>query len=327
MNPRRRLLALLVFAPVAAWAQTAPGVHRIGVLSAGYSPKAKDHPNWPTFFAAMRKLGYEEGRNVNYEVRNADGTAARLPELTRELIASGVQLIVVTGTSEATAAFRATSTLPIVMIHATNPVELGLAVSLARPGRNLTGMLSTTAGFDAKAFALLIETLPRAKRIGVLGNPGHVAYQGFRQEIERAAADKGVTLLQTAEARRPEELDSAFARVAKDKPDAMLVQLDALFFVHRKRIVAFAEQARVPTMYRFTEDVEAGGLMAFATEFRDLYARAPVFVDKILKGAKPGDMPIEQPTRFGLWVNLKTARALGVKIPQAVLIRAERVIE
>jgi putative ABC transport system substrate-binding protein len=327
MISRRGLLAYFAFAPAAAWAQPAPGVHRIGILSAGYSPKAKDHPNFPTFFAAMRKLGYEEGRNVTYEVRSAAGTTARLPQLARELIAAGVQLIVVTGSSGAAAAFRATATLPIVMIQATDPVELGFAVSLARPGRNLTGLISTTSGFSAKALALLIEALPHAKRIGVLGNPSHVSYLDHRQEMERVAEEKGVTLLPTAEARRPEELESAFAGIANAKPQAMVVIPDALFFVHRQRIITFAVQAKLPVMYRFTEDVEAGGLMAFATEYRDLYARAPVFVDKILKGTKPGEIPIEQPTRFGLWINLKTARALGVTIPPVVLIRAERVIE
>ena len=327
MISRRNAIAFLALAPAAAWAQPAPGLHRIGVLSAGYNPKAKDHPNFPTFFATMRKLGYEEGRNVVYEARNADGTTARLPNLARDLIAAGVKLIVVTGSSEANAAFRATATLPIVMIHATDPVELGLAVSLARPGRNLTGLISTTTGFSAKAMELLIEALPRSKRIGLLGNPSHVSYADYRRELESTAADKGVTLLATTEARRPEDLESAFERVAKDKPDAMIVQPDALFFVHRKRIIAFAAQERLPVMYRFTEDVEAGGLMAFATQYRDLYARAPMFVDKILKGAKPGDIPIEQPTRFGLWLNVKTARALGITFPTAVLARAERVIE
>jgi len=327
MISRRSVLAFLAFAPAAVWAQPAAGLHRIGVLSAGYNPKAKDHPNFPTFFAAMRKLGYEEGRNVTYEVRNAAGTTARVPQLARELVAAGVQLIVVTGSTEAAAAFRATATLPIVMIHATDPVELGLAVSLAKPGRNLTGLISTTSGFSAKALALLIEALPHAKRIGVLGNPAHVSYPDYRQEIEGAAAEKGVTLLPTAEARRPEELESAFASISNAKPQAMVVFPDALFFVYRQRIITFAAQAKLPVMYRFTEDVEAGGLMAFATEYRDLYARAPVFVDKILKGAKPGDIPIEQPARFGLWINLKTARALGVTIPPAVLARAERVIE
>ena len=327
MISRRSVLACLALVPSLGWAQPAPGKHRIGVLSAGYNPKAKDHPNFPTFFAAMRKLGYDEDRNIIYDARNADGNAARLPQLARELIAAGAQLVVVTGSTEATAMFRATATLPIVMIHATDPVELGLAVSLARPGRNLTGLISTTAGFSAKALELLIEALPRVRRVGLLGNPSHVSYTDYRRELEAAATEKSVALLPTADAKKPEELDSAFERLAKEKPEALIVQPDALFFVHRKRIIAFAAQARLPVMYRFTEDVEAGGLMAFATQYRDLYARAPVFVDKILKGAKPADIPIEQPSRFGLWLNLKTARALGITFPPAVLARAERVIE
>jgi len=327
MLSRRDVLAYLATLPAIAWAQPTPGMHRIGVLSAGYSPRAKDHPNFPTFFAAMRKLGYDEGRNVVYEVRNAGGTTARLPHLARELIASGVQLVVVTGSSEANAMFRVTATLPIVMIHATDPVELGFAVSLARPGRNLTGLISTTAGFSAKALALLLEAVPHAKQIGVLGNPGHVSYADYRKEMEQYAEEKRITLLPTTNASRPEELDSAFQRVLADKPHALIVQPDALFFVHRQRIIAFAAQSKLPVMYRFTEDVEAGGLMAFATQYRDLYARAPVFVDKILKGAKPGEIPIEQPTRFGLWVNLNTARALGFTFPPTVLARADRVIE
>ena len=328
MISRRNAIAFLAIAPAAAWAQPAPGVHRIGVLSAGYSPKAKDHPNFPAFFAAMRKLGYEEGRNVGYEIRNADGTGARLPQLARELVASGVHLIVVTGSSEASAAFRTTATLPIVMIHASaDPVDQGLAISLARPGRNLTGMLSTTSGFSAKALELLLEAFPGARRIALLGNPSHASYANHRHELDVVAARMNVALLPTSAARRPEELDSAFTSAVSASPDAMIVLPDALFFVHRKRVIAFAAHARLPVMYRFTEDVEAGGLMAFATQFRDLYARAPVFVDRILKGANPGDIPIEQPTRFGLWLNLKTARALGVTFAPATLARAERVID
>ncbi|MGH7864450.1 MAG: ABC transporter substrate-binding protein [Candidatus Binataceae bacterium] len=275
----------------------------------------------------MRKLGYEEGRNVIYEFRQAEGTPARFPQLASELVAAGVQLIVVTGSAESVAASRATATIPIVAIHVGNPVELGLAMSLARPGRNLTGSTLSIPGFSAKALELLIEAFPGARCIGVLGNPTQPNYAEFRQELERVAAAKGVTLLPTSEATRPEELESALDRIAKDKPQAMIVLVHALFLVHRQRVIAFAAQAKVPTMYGFTEDVESGGLMAFATEYRALYARAPVFIDKILKGAKPGDIPIEQPTRFGLWLNQKTARALGVKFPPAILARAERVIE
>jgi putative ABC transport system substrate-binding protein len=275
----------------------------------------------------MRKLGYEEGRNVVYEMRYAEGTPARFPQLARELIATGVELIVVTGATEAVVVSQATTTIPIVAIHVGDPVGLGLAASLARPGRNLTGSTLTIPGFSAKALELLIEAFPSARRIGVLGNPTQVNYADQRQELERVTADKGVTLLPTSGATRPEELESALDRIAKDKPQAMIVLAHALFLLHRKRVIAFAAQAKVPAMFGFTEDAEAGGLMAYAVETRTLYARAPVFVDKILKGAKPGDIPIEQPTRFGLWINLKTARALGVTIPPAVLARADRVIE
>jgi putative ABC transport system substrate-binding protein len=324
MISRRGILACLAIAPVAAWAQPAPGIHRIGVLS---GVKLQDRPVWTTFLAAMRELGYEEGRNVAYEFRNAEGAPARFPQLARELVAAGVQLIVVPGSGEAVAASRATATIPIVAIQVGDPVELGLAVSLARPGRNLTGSTFRIPGFTAKALELLIETFPNARRIGVLGNPAQPNYADDRRDLERVAADKGVTLLPTSEARRPEELEAALDRIAKDKPHAMVVLVHALFVLHRQRIIAFAAQAKVPAMHSFTEDVEAGGLMAFAVETRTLYARAPVFVDKILKGANPGDIPIEQPTRYGLWINLKTARALGVTFPPAILTRAERVIE
>ena len=327
MNRRRWLLAFLALAPAAAWAQPAAKVHRIGTLSGAVSPKAKESTLFPFFFEEMRKLGYEEGRNVVYEHRFAEGTPARFPQLAQELVAAGVQLIVVTGSAEAVAAFRATATIPIVAIHVGDPVELGLAVSLARPGRNLTGSTLRIPGFTAKALELLIEAFPHARRIGVLANPTQPNYADDRRDLERVAADKGVTLLPTSEATRPEELEPALDRIGKDKPQAMMVLVAALFQLHRERIIAFAAQARLPSMYGFTGDVEAGGLMAFAVETSTLYARAPVFVDKILKGAKPGDLPIEQPTRFGLWINLKAAKALGVKIPQSLLVRADRVIE
>ena len=327
MNLRRRLLAFLAFAPVVAWAQPAPGVHRIGTLSGAASLKAKESILFPVFFEEMRKLGYVEGRNVVYEMRYAEGTPARFPQLARELISAGVELIVCTGATEAVTLTQATATIPIVAIQMGDPVGLGLAASLARPGRNLTGSTLYIPGFSAKALELLIEAIPSARRVALLGNPTQPNYADDRQALERVAADKGVTLLPTSGATRPEELESALERIAKDKPHAMMVLSHALFIVHRQRVIAFAAQAKLPTMHGYTEDVAAGGLMTFAVETRTLYARAPVFVDKILKGAKPGEIPIEQPTRYGLWVNLKTATALGIKIPGSILLRADRVIE
>ncbi|MGH8676055.1 MAG: ABC transporter substrate-binding protein [Burkholderiales bacterium] len=275
----------------------------------------------------MRELGYEEGRNVTYEMRFADGVPARFPQLASELIASGVQLIVLTGAAEAVALSRATATIPLVSIQVADPVELGLAASLARPGRNLTGMTPSIPGFLGKAMELLIEACPSAKRIGVLGNPTQPNNAAFRQELERVANAKGVTLLPTSEATRLEELEPAFAHMMKGKPQAMVVPNQALFTLNRKLVIEFAARVRLPAMYSTTEHVASGGLMAHAVELRTLFARAPVFVDKILKGTKPSDIPIEQPTRFGLWINLKTAKALGIKIPQSILLRADRVIE
>lgn len=311
-----------------AGAQPADGRYRIGMLSAGASPREKGHPNWPIFFAAMHSLGYEDGRNVVYDVRNAKGASDQVPLLARELVAAKPDLIVVTGTTEAVAANKATTSIPIVMLHGSyDPVEFGLAKSLARPRGNLTGMTSTMPGFSGKALELLIDALPAARRIGVLGNPGASHYGTFRQELEQAAVRKGATLLPTVEARDSKEIDAAFGRISADKPQALIVHHDALFFIERLRVIAFAAKTRLPVMYRFTEDVEAGGLMAFATRYRELYTRGATFVDKILKGAKPGNLPIEQPTRFGLWINLKTVKTLGITIPQSILLRADRVIE
>jgi putative ABC transport system substrate-binding protein len=327
MISRRSALAFLALAPATAWSQPAPGVHRIGTLSGGFSPKAKESRLFPTFFEGMRKLGYEDGRNVFYEMRYAEGTPARFPQLARELIATGVHLIVCTGATEAVVLSQATSTIPIVAIHVNDPVELGLAASLARPGRNVTGSTLAIPGFGVKALESLIEAIPNARRIGVLANPTQVNYADQRKELEGVAANKGVTLLPTSGATRPEELDPALEQIAKAKPQAVMVLAHALFNLYRQRVIAFMAQAKLPAMYGWTEDTESGGLMAFAVETRSLYARAPVFVDKILKGAKPGNIPIEQPTRFGLSLNLKTARALGVKFPAAILARADRVIE
>lgn len=327
MISRRSVLAYLALAPAAAWAQPAPGIHRIGVLTGGSNPKAEGARTWPILSQAMRELGYEEGRNVVYEFRYAEGTPARFPRLARELASAKVAVILVTGSTEAVSASQATTTIPIVAVHVGDPLKLRLAASLARPGGNLTGLTLRVPGYPAKLLELFIEALPRAKRIGILGNPKQPNFVEDRQLMERVAEEKGVTLLPTSVATRPEELDAALRRVLEQQPDAMIVPSLALFQLQRDRIIEFAAQARLPAMYTWMEDVEAGGLMAFGVDVRALYARAPVFVDKILKGGKPGDIPIEQPTRFGLWLNLKTARALGVKFPPTILVRAELAVE
>jgi putative ABC transport system substrate-binding protein len=326
MISRRDLLACLALAPVVAWAQPAPGMHRIGVLTGGSKPDPKGR-NFSAFHEGMRKLGYEEGRNVVYEYRYAEGVPARFPQLGRELVDSSVRLIVVSGSSETMAAAKATATIPIVAIHVEDPVELGLATSLARPGRNVTGSTLRVPGYAAKQVELLVEAFPKARRIAILGNPVQPVFVDDRKLMESVAARKGVSLLPTSEATRPEELDAAFERVLEQRPDALIVPSPALFLLQRDRITAFAEKAKLPALYTWIENVESGGLIAFGVDTRALYARAPVFIDKILKGTKPGDIPIEQPTRFGVWLNMKTARTLGVKFPSTILARGERVIE
>ena len=297
---------------------------RIGMLSGG---NVQGSPDWDAFYERMRSLGYEEGRDVVYERRAANGEPSRLPQLARELVAAGPRLIVTTGSSEVLAARQATSTIPIVMMYGSDPVAAGLASSLARPGGNVTGITRFIPGFVEKALELLSQAVPAARRIGVLANASAPAYGSRGAELAQAAGRLGLTLLPVAAAGRPDELPAAFAKLEAQRPDALFVLSDVLFYVSRREVVAFAARARLPAIYSFTEDVEAGGLMAFTVEWRQLYERAPVFIDKILKGASPAEIPIEQPTRAGLWVNLKAARALGITIPQQVLLRAERVIE
>jgi len=247
--------------------------------------------------------------------------------LARELVATNPRLIVTTSGWEVIAARQATTSIPTVMIFGTDPVGTGVASSLARPGGNVTGLTRSIPGFYAKSIELLSQALPSAKRIGVLENSGSLAYPPYRSELEAGAAKLGLALLPSADARTSAQLQPAFRKLERQRPDAMFVHSDVLFFVERPRIVRFAAEREIPAMYGFTEDVEAGSLMSFAVELRELYARAPVFIDKILKGMQPAEIPIEQPTRVGLWINLGTARALRMTIPAALLLQADRVIQ
>jgi putative ABC transport system substrate-binding protein len=326
MISRRGALAYLALAPSITWAQPAPGVHRIGTLTGGTGPDPKGR-NFPAFLESMRKLGYEEGRNVEYEHRFAKGVPAQFPRLAKELVESKVRLILATGSTEAVAAAKAAATIPIVGVHVGDPVELGLAKTLARPGRNFTGMAIRVPGYPAKQMELLVEAFPKARRFAILGNPAQPNFLDDRKLMEGVARKKGVSLLPTSEASRPEELDAAFQRVIDQQPDALMVPSLALFLLQRDRIIAFAEKAKLPALYTWPEDVESGGLIAYGVDVRALWARAPVFIDKILKGAKPGDIPIEQPTRYGVWLNMKAARTIGVKFPPTILARGEALVE
>lgn len=319
--------AAALLAPFRAFAQPAEGKgpHRLGLLSGGTN--IRTNLRWQSFFVAMKKIGYEEGRNVSYDIRFADGRPDLLPKLAKELVAGKPDLIVVTSTSEAAAARGATTVIPIVTIHAGDLIGVRLAESLSRPGGNLTGLTANLQGLYNKRIQLLIEALPSIKRIAMLANPTALVYPDIRRECEQAAAKAGVVLLPTVKATKPEELAAAFEEVKKQRPHALIVQNDVLFFVHRERVIDFAARAALPTMYSFTEDVEAGGLMAYAVDYPDLYSRAPLIVDKVLKGVAPGTIPIEQPTRFEFQINMKAAKKLGMKIPQSLLVQATKVIE
>jgi putative ABC transport system substrate-binding protein len=315
----------LLAAPLAAEAQPAAKVPRIGVLGSG--SRSDLSPRLDPFRQGLRELGWVEGQNIAMEYRFAEGRYDRLPDLAAELVRLRVDLIVAVPTAAVVAAKNATATIPIVMISVGDPVGLGLVASLARPGGNATG-LSYSAGLEifSKQLELLKETVPKVRRVAVLSNPAHPAHPLQIREVNIAARSLGLQL-QLLEARGPNEFDGAFAAMAKERVEALLVVVDAMFILHRTRLADLAARSRLPAVYGTRESVEAGGLMSYGPSVRDLFRRSATFVDKILKGAKPGDLPVEQPTQFELVINLKTAKALGLRIPQSLLQRADEVIQ
>ena len=320
------LAVSLLAAPLAADAQQARKVPRIGFL---WVTSPSDRPSHlDAFRQRLRELGWVEGQNIVIDYRYAEGRVDRLPDLAAELVRLKVDLIVASaGTQAATAAKNATETIPIVMIYVRDPVGTGLIASLARPGGNVTGV-SGYAGLEivARQLELLKETVPKIRRVAILSNPANAYHQLAIREANVAARSLGVQL-QLLEARGPNEFDGAFAAMAKERVGALLVLSDAMLNSHRTRLADLAARSRLPAAYGVRESVEAGGLMSYGPSFLDLYRRSAAYVDKILKGAKPADLPVEQPTTFELVINLKTAKALGLTIPQSLLQRADQVIE
>src|SRR5215831_14969056 len=320
------LLPALLAAPLAADAQQTGKVPRIGFLSLT-SPSDRP-PLLDAFRQRLRELGWIEGQNIVIDYRYAEDRVDRLPDLAAELVRLKVDLIVASaGTQVATAAKNATATIPIVMIFVRDPVGTGLIKSLARPGGNVTGT-SGSAGLEwvAKQLELLKETVPKIRRVAVLSNPDNAYHQLAIREVNVAARSLGVQL-QLLEARGPNEFDGAFAAMAKERVGALLVLSDAIFSSHRTRLADLAARSRLPAAYGVRESVEAGGLMSYGPSILDSYRRAATYVDQILKGAKPAELPVEQPTKYELVINMKTAKALGLTIPQAVLLRADEIIE
>ena len=325
---RRLICAIslaMLLAPLGAAAQQPGKVPRIGYFSAG-SPSSAPHL-LEAFRKGLRELGWVEGQNIAIEYRWAEGRFDRLPDLAAELVRLKVDIIVAVPTPAAAAAKNATETIPIVMINVGDPVGLGLIASLARPGGNVTGS-SYSVGLEiiGKQLELLKETVPKVRRVAILWNPANPSHPLVVRELNVAARSLGVQL-QFLEARGPNEFEGAFAAMAKERMGALLVVPDSVSFLHRTRLADLAARSHLPAAYGLRGHVDAGGLMSYGPDSADLFRRAATYVDKILKGAKPADLPVEQPTKFELVVNLKTAKALGLTIPQSVLVRADEVIQ
>jgi len=308
--------------PFAARAQQAEKVPKIGYLAPSSASARAE-----VFRQGLRELGYVEGKNIVIEYRFAEGEFDRLPDLAAELARLEVDVIVSVATQASLAAKGATRTIPIVMANVSDPVGSGLVASLARPGANVTGMASMTAEVVGKSLELLKETVPKLSRVAVLWNPENAIFQAqMLRETQIAAGALGV-VLQTFGARGADEFDRAFAAINRAHVGALLVLADNILILHRAQILDFAEKSRLPAMYGSREHAADGGLMAYGPRYDDLFRRAASYVDKILKGAKPADLPVEQPTKFEFVINVKTAKALGLTIPIPLLGRADEVIE
>ena len=326
---RRQFLMLLGGAaawPRAAGAQQVGKVPRIGYLSPGSaSPGPLAYHD--EFQRGLHDLGYVEGRNIVIEYRFADGKFDRLGVLAAELVQLNVDVIVSVVTQASLAAKNATRTIPIVIVSVGDPVGAGLVASLARPDANVTGNSAMTTEVIGKSLGLFKQTVPKVSPMAVLWNSDNVVYQGqILRETEVAARTLGIPL-QMFGARSPDEFDRTFASIADARAASLLVLPDPVFSAYTARIANLANKSRLPAMYGLREDAAAGGLLAYGPKYADLYRRAASYVDKILKGAKPADLPVEQPTKFEFVINLKTARTLGLTIPAGILAIADEVIE
>ena len=316
-------LSILV-APLVADAQPAGKVYRIGRLHPG-SPEG--NLSREVFRPALHELGYIEGQNLVIEYRGAEGRPERLPDLAAELVRLQMDVIVAIGGAATRAVQHATRTIPIVIAGSSDPVGEGLVASLARPGGNTTGLSNLSAELPGKRLEILKEMVPQSARVAVLANPADPNHASAMHTLTGAAQALGLHL-HVVELRSPDELDAAFAAMTRAGADALFVQGEPLLLDGlRGRIVDLAATSRLPAMYSWRMYVEAGGLMAYGPSLPDMHRRAAAYVDKILKGAKPADLPVEQPTKFEFVINLKTAQALGLAIPPTVLFQADEVIQ
>ena len=308
-------------APLAASGQQAGQVSRIGLLTAGVSPDRID-----AFREGLRQLGYLEGQNIVIEMRSSEGKSERLASLATELVKLNVSVIVASSSDTTRAAEDVTKTIPIVMALSGDPVGAGFAASLARPGGNITGFTTLVAGLYTKRLQLLREAVPKLRRVAALWRRENPSHRAIVKEIEEAATSLGLQV-HLAELRDPSELQRAFSTITKARAGAFLVPGDNMFDVVKGQLLDLASRNQLPAMYAAKTYVEAGGLMSYAADQNDLFHRAAGYVDRILKGTKPGDLPIQQPTKFEFFINLKTANALGLAIPRTLILQADKIIE
>jgi putative ABC transport system substrate-binding protein len=324
-RPALALLCLaLLAAPLGAEGQPVTAGRQIGYVTAGSVEVEK--PRLAAFQQGLRELGYSESQNIVIEPRYADGQYDRLLKLVAQLVRLRVDVLVLTSTPVVLAAKKATTTIPIVMVGIGDPVGSGLVASLAHPGGNITGNALLSPDTTRKRLQLLREAVPKVSRVAVLWNPTNAAGLRTFAEARSGARELGLTL-QSLEVSQPVQFERAFAALTKERPDALIATTDPLHQGHVRRVIDFAARQRLPAMYGLREDVLAGGLMSYGANLPDLFWRAATHVDKILKGVKPSDLPVEQPTKFELVINLKTAKALGLTIPQSVLVRADEIVQ
>jgi putative ABC transport system substrate-binding protein len=325
-SARLAAVALLLFAaPLAVSAQPAGKMYAVGILGEKASDPSEARM-WQTFRLGLRELGWIEGRNIRIESRWAEDNYARLPELAADLVRLKVDLIVTRGSTYVQGARKATSAIPIVFLVHADPVATGHVASLTRPGGNITGLSLLLTEVYRKGFEILISTVPAAKRIVVLYNPDTPSHIPGLKALKESARTLRVQL-QPVVARAGAELEGAFTAIAVAEAQALFVLSFGPYSAERQRMAELAIRHRLPTMFADRVHVEAGGLMSYGADLGDLFRRGAIYVDKIFRGAKPADLPVEQPTKFELVINLKSAKALGLTIPQSVLVRADQIIE
>jgi putative tryptophan/tyrosine transport system substrate-binding protein len=330
VNCRRKFLAVLVAGavvlPLRSFAQQQGKVWRVGFLALRRLAILESDYSYGPFRQGMRELGYVDGKNLVIEWRSADSKVERLPGLAAELVKMKVDIIVVAGGQAAGAAQKATATIPIVIVSVGDPVVTGLVKSYARPGGNITGVANLNVDLGPKRLEMLLSMVPKLSRVAVLVNPSNPSNMKALDGTLAEGKKRGVTILR-AEARTPQEIETAFALMARDNAGAVIVVPDALFSQNVQQVGDLAAKYRLPSIAAYLFYAEAGLLMTYGTNASDLSRRAATYVDKIFKGANPGDLPIEQPTKFEFIINRKTAKALGLPIPQSLLVSADRVLE